>query len=142
MADASNKAPWHLWLVGGLATLWNGFGAFDFTATFSRFEAWTSNVPQPMLDYIYALPPWMWIAWALGVWGGFIGSVLLLMRNKLAAWAFALSLLGAAGSNVMNLIDPPPAELGGNAVLTIMIIAIAAALLGYAFWLSRRGILR
>lgn len=71
MADGQTKAPWHLWLVGVLATLWNGFGAFDFTATFSRFEAWTSNVPQPMLDYIYALPPWMWIGWALGVWGGF-----------------------------------------------------------------------
>lgn len=142
MADASSKAPWHLWLIGILATLWNGFGAFDFTATFARFEAWTSNVPPAMLDYIYALPPWMWIGWALGVWGGFIGSVLLLMRNKLAVWAYALSLLGAVGSNIMNVIDPPPAEVGANAVLAIVIIAIAAALLGYAYWLSRRGVLR
>ena len=23
------KTPWHLWLVAGLALLWNGFGAFD-----------------------------------------------------------------------------------------------------------------
>lgn len=64
------------------------------------------------------------------------------MRNKLAVWAYALSLLGAVGSNIMNVIDPPPTEVGANAVLAIIIIAIAAALLGYAYWLSRRGILR
>jgi len=141
MADAT-KTPWHLWLVGALALLWNGFGAFDFTATFMRFEPWTANVPEAMLDYIYALPAWMWVGWAAGVWGGFIGSALLLMRNKLAVWAYALSLLGAVGSNIMNVINPPPAEVGASAVLAIVIILIAAGLLAYAWWLSRRGVLR
>lgn len=138
----ATKAPWHLWLIGILALLWNGFGAFDFTATSTRFAPYVSQFPQPMLDYIYALPAWNWVGWAIGTWGGFIGSALLLLRNKLAVWAYALSLLGAAGSNAISLIDPPPAEVGANAALTIVIIVIAAALLGYALWLSRRGVLR
>jgi hypothetical protein len=25
--------PWHLWLVGVLALLWNSFGAFDYVMT-------------------------------------------------------------------------------------------------------------
>ncbi len=139
---STSKAPWHLWLVGILALLWNGFGAFDFAATASRFEPWVSQFPQPAIDYIYALPMWNWIGWALGTWGGFIGSILLLMRNRLAVWAYGLSLLGAVGSNAITLFDPPPADVGANATLTIIIIAIAAALLGYAYWLSRRGVLR
>ena len=141
-AVTSAKTPWHLWVVGILALLWNGFGAFDFAATASRFEPWVSNFTQPVMDYIYALPMWNWIGWALGTWGGFIGSVLLLMRNKAAVWAYALSLLGAAGSNAITLFDPPPPEVGANPTLTIVIIAIAAALLGYAYWLSKRGVLR
>jgi hypothetical protein len=141
MSDAV-KAPWHLWVVGVLATLWNGFGAFDFTATFARFGPWLSQLPQPMLEHIYALPPWMWVGWAIGTWGGLIGSVLLLMRNKLAVWGYALSLLGAAGSNLMTMLDPPPSDAGGNPVLAAIIIAIAALLLAYAYWLTRRDVLR
>jgi len=142
MTEAAAKTPWHVWIIGGLALLWNGFGAFDFTATAARFEPWTANFPQAMLDYIYSLPPWAWACWAVGTWGGVIGSALLLMRNKLAVWGYGLSLLGAACSNVMSLSDPPPAEVGANPVLAGVIVAIALALFGYAVWLSRRGVLR
>jgi hypothetical protein len=141
MAETT-KTPWHLWVVGILALLWNGFGTVDFTATCMRFEPWVSQFPEAMRDYIYALPMWNWIGWGLGTWGGFIGSILLLMRNKLTVWAYALSLLGAAGSNALTLTDPPPAEVGASAVLTLVIIGIAALLLAYAFWLSRKGVLR
>ncbi|HYD89393.1 MAG TPA: hypothetical protein VEA80_18080 [Vitreimonas sp.] len=141
-AATATKTPWHLWLVGVLALLWNGFGAFDFTATCMRFEPWISQFSPAMRDYIYALPAWNWVGWAIGTWGGFIGSALLLMRNKLAVWAYAASLLGAVGSNALTLFDPPPAEVGASSVLTIVIIVIAALLLAYAWWLSRRGVLR
>lgn len=141
MAEAT-KTPWHLWAVGVLALLWNGFGTVDFTATCMRFEPWVSQFPEAMADYIYALPMWNWIGWGVGTWGGFIGSILLLMRNKLAVWAYALSLLGAAGSNALALTNPPPPEVGASVVLTLVIIGIAALLLAYAFWLSRKGVLR
>jgi hypothetical protein len=95
-----------------------------------------------MIEYVYALPTWNWIGWAIGVWGGVIGSILLLMRNKRAVWAYALSLLGAVGSNALTLLDPPPAEIGANVALTITIIAIATALLAYTMWLKRKSVLR
>ncbi len=143
MTDASSaKTPWHLWVIGIIALLWNGFGTIDFTLTATRFEPWVSQYPPAMMGYISALPLWNWIGWAVGTWGGFIGSILLLMRNKLAVWAYALSLLGATGSNAITLFDPPPAEIGANAALTITIIAIAALLLAYALWLQRKGVLR
>jgi len=141
MTEAT-KTPWHLWVIGIVALLWNGFGAFDFTATSLRVEPYIAQFPPAMMDYIQALPLWMWVGWALGTVGGFIGSVLLLMRNKLAAWAYALSLIGAGASNGSTLINPPPPEIGANAGLTIFILVVAAGLLAYSFWLSRRGILR
>lgn len=142
MDASATRAPWHLWVVGVLALLWNGFGAFDFTASFLRIEDYLANYPQALVDWLYSLPAWMWAVWAIGTWGGFIGAVLLLLRNKHAVWAFALSLLGAAISQIAGFIDPPPADIGAPAILPWIIIAIAAALLGYALWLSRRGVLR
>lgn len=135
------STPWHVWAVGALATAWNGFGAFDFTASATRFAPYMSNFPQEMLDYLYAQPLWTWIAWACGVWGGLIGSVLLLMRNKFAVPAFGVSLLGAGVSMGASYFNAPP-ELGSNAIMTAIIIGIAVALFGYALWLSRRGLLR
>lgn len=142
MTDTGTKAPWHLWLVGGISILWNGFGAFDFAATSTRFEPWIANFPPAMIDYIYALPAWMWVCWAVGTIGALVGSVLLLMRRKFAIYAFGLSLLGAVASNINAVLNPPPAEVGSNPVLAIVIIVIAVFLLGYSMWLSRRGVLR
>ena len=141
MTDTT-KTPWHLWAVGGISALWNAFGVFDFTATALRFEAYLANYPQAMLDHIYAAPVWMWAAWVVGVFGALIGSILLLMRNKLAVPAFALSLIGAVVSMGAGVVYPPPPEVPSNIAMTVVIIAIAACLLIYAWWTSRKGIIR
>ncbi len=73
------RSPWHLWLVGTLSLLWNGFGTFDFFATVTHLAPYMSQFPQAMLNYLATLPPWMWIVWFIGVVGGFAGSVLLLL---------------------------------------------------------------
>ena len=31
MNSMTVKTPWHLWVVGVLALLWNGFGAYDLS---------------------------------------------------------------------------------------------------------------
>lgn len=135
------KTPWHLWLVGGLATLWNAVGAVDFTATVTRFEPYMSNVAQAMRDYLYALPIWMFLPWGVGVWGGFVGSILLLLRRKLAAPVLGVSLAGAAGVFAIGMVQPAP-EGASDPVFAGFIVAIAVLVFTYAIWVSRRGILR
>ena len=34
--EARARAPAHLWIVGVLATVWNGFGAYDYLMTRMR----------------------------------------------------------------------------------------------------------
>lgn len=141
MSEAT-KTPWHLWAVGILALLWNGFGAFDFTLSFLRVEAYLANFPQAMTDYLASMPGWTWAIWAIGTWGGVIGAVLLLLRNKIAAPVLAISLFGAVVSLAAYFVQPPPAETGANLVVAVVIVAIATALFAYAAWLSKRGVLR
>lgn len=146
MADGT-KTPWHLWLVGVLSLLWNGFGGYDFIMTNTQGEAYmrASGMTQPMIDYFLAMPTWMYVPWTLGVWGAIAGSVLLLLRMKWAVHAFGLSLIGAVVSLVFGLMNPMPGLPPEMAVMKFMpwiIAAIAAFLLWYAWTMGKRGVLR
>jgi len=142
------KTPWHLWLVGVLSLLWNGFGAFDFIQTTTRDEAYmrAAGFDDAMVAYYEAIPGWMYVPWTLGVWGAVIGSVMLLLRRRWAVPAFGLSLLGALVSLIYGkLIDPPPPappELAAMSWMPIVILLIAVLLFGYAFNMRKRGVLR
>lgn len=142
------RTPWHIWVVGVISLLWNGFGAFDFIQTTTRGEAYMreAGFDQVMIEYFMAMPNWMYGPWILGVWGAVIGSILLLLRNKLAVWAFAASALGALISLIYGkMIDPPPPPPAGMEMMGYMpfvIMAVAAFLLWYAWTMAKRGVLR
>lgn len=142
------RTPWHLWLVGVLSLLWNGFGAFDFIQTTTRGEAYmrAAGFDDAMVAYYEAMPGWMYVPWTLGVWGAVIGSVMLLLRRRWAVPAFGLSLLGVLVSLIYGkLINPPPPappELAAMSWMPIVILLIAVLLFGYAFNMRKRGVLR
>lgn len=140
-------APWHLWLVGALALLWNGFGAFDFTMTLTRGADYLRSVgmSDAIIQYFTTLPSWLYVPWGLGVWAGVLGSLYLLMRKRSAVGNYILSLMGAVGSNIVTqLLYPPPqgaVPQGAVDYMPFVIMAIAVLLLLYAFWMMRRTVL-
>ena len=146
------KAPVHLWIVGLLALLWNGFGCYDYLMTRTRnldyFRSMAPDVdPNAMLAWVDGFPIYAQFGWGLGVWMGLIGSVLLLMRHRWAVPAFALSLLGAVlGLGYQILAAPPPPDPsmseGAMALMPWIIIIVAAALYYYAHRQKQAGVLR
>ena len=147
MTSMTRATPWHLWLVGVVSLLWNGFGGYDFVQTTTRGEAYfrESGFNQAMIDYFNAMPAWMYVPWTLGVWGAVAGSLLLLLRNRFAVHAFALSLLGAVGNLiygqfVSNMPALPP-EMAMMAYMPYVITVVAAFLLWYAWTMRKKGVL-
>jgi uncharacterized MnhB-related membrane protein len=140
----------HLWIVGALALLWNGLGAYDYLMTRMRNTDYLAAMmptvdPHAMLAWIDAFPIWASFGWGLGVWGGLLGSVLLLLRNRWAVPVFAASLLGALlGLGYQILAAPPLAGAEGvmNDVMPYVIILVALALFLYARAMKARGVLR
>lgn len=147
MNNMTVRTPWHLWVIGVVSLLWNAFGAFDFVSTITRGETYLREMgfDQAMIDYFNAMPAWMYGPWTLGVWGAVIGSVLLLLRNRFAVLAFALSLVGALVSLIYGqVIDPPPLtpDMAMMQWMPFVIVLIAALLFGYAWFMRKRGVLR
>ena len=145
-----SRTPMHLWIVGGLALLWNAIGCYDYLMTRMRntdyFEKMMPEVdPQAMLAWVDGFPVWAQFGWGLGVWMGLLGSVLLLIRNRWAVWAFALSLIGAILGLGYQIAAAPPLPGAEGPMFTIMpyvIILIAVGLFLYARAQERKGILR
>lgn len=142
---ASNVAtPWHLWLVGALALLWNSMGAFDYLMTQTRNASYMSQFTPGQLAYFYAFPAWVVSTWALSVWGGVLASVLLLLRNRWAVTVFGVSLVTMVITTIYNFGLTDGAEVMGTfgVVFSAVIFALAVALFLYARHLASLGVLR
>jgi hypothetical protein len=141
----SARTPAHLWIVGILSLLWNGFGCVDYTMTNLKNPAWLAKMPADQLAYMDSLPAWLTGTWALGVWGGLIGSVLLLMRSRYSVWAYVVSAVGAVvglGYQMFMVGRPVSMTEGAMAMIPWVIIVIALFLLWYAWSMEKKGVLR
>ncbi len=142
---ATGRMPRHLWVVGILSLVWNAFGAFDYTMTQTRNEAYLAQFTAEQIAYFTSFPAWMTLFWALGVWGALLGSLLLFARSRYAVAAFGMSLIGLAVSSIyQHLVADMPEDLmgAGAKAVTIAIWIVAIFLIAYASHMRRRGVLR
>ena len=130
--------PRHVLLVGVASLLWNAIGAMDYTMTKLGNQAWLKGAPPEMLKAIAAYPAWATAAWALGVWGSLLGSVLLIARSRHALTAFVASLVGLA----VNTWAQQLAHIPTAGALAAMIWGVLLATLVYTWMQVRAGNLR
>ena len=95
------------------------------------------------LDYFYGFPTWVVAAWAIAVWGGVLGAILLVLRKRLAAPVFLVSFLAMVVTSVYNfLLSDGAAIMGGGAMaFSAVIFVFALALWLYARAMAARGVL-
>jgi hypothetical protein len=138
------RTPRHLWVVGIIALLWNCIGAFDYLMTQTKNAAYLSAFPPEQLAFFHGLPVWVVAAWAFAVWGGVLGSVLLLLRRRLAVPVFLVSLVGMVVTTFHNWVLSNAFELFSDTVsrvFTVVIIVITVGLYFYARAMDKRGVL-
>jgi hypothetical protein len=143
--NAETRAPVHLWIVGVLALLWNGFGCYDYLMTNLKNQTYLSQFTTDQLAYFESLPAWLTGFWAVGVWGGLAGSILLLMRSRYAVWALGLSFVGAVvGLGYQMFMTSMPASMkeGVMGIMPWVIILLAAFLFWYSWNAEKKGVLR
>lgn len=139
--------PKHLWAIGILSLLWNAFGAYDYTMShvggLAYFE--TMGLDAAAFAWFEAMPAWATAAWAIGVWGSVLGSILLLGRSRHAVTAFLLSIVGAVVSFGYQFASPArPASLdeGAAAIMPVVIVVLIVAQWYYARRQAAAGVLR
>ena len=139
------RAPWHLWVIGVVTLLWNAMGAFDYLMTQTQNEQYMSSFTAEQLEFFYGFPLWVNAAWAIAVWGGVLGSLLLLLRKGLAALVFLVSWLAMVVTSFHNFVLSNGFEIMGDPfslIFTVVIFLVALALYLYARAMRKTGVIR
>jgi len=138
------ETPWHLWVVGVVALLWNAMGALDYFMTQTRNEDYMAQFTPEQLEFFYGLPAWVDAFWAIAVWGGVVGAILLLVRRSQAVSVFLASLISLTITTFQNYVLSNGLEVMGDPFIiafTAVIFVAAVALYFYARAMRRRKIL-
>ena len=147
-APASSSGPLrtaHLPVIALSGVAWNAFGVVQFVQSLR-------NTPESLARMgmtaeqaaVYSsYPSWMTAVFAVGVFGGLLGSLALLARRRAAVMLFVASLVGYVALYIGDITEGVFAALGAPqiAILTT-VVAIAATLLAWSRRLARRDALR
>lgn len=126
-----NKPHYTFWIVAVVGLLWNLAGCMNYVMQTNPESV--AQMPEVYQLIINNRPGWATGSFAVAVFGGAVGCILMLMRRKVAVYLFVLSLLGIIGTSVFTVMV---AGLSGMVVLTLL---IGAALLWYSTIARRSG---
>ena len=145
MTELAEKktTPRAFWIVSIVALLWNlaGVAAYLMQVTMSpEALAALSEAEQAL----YAdIPAWATGAYAIAVFAGTLGSILLLMRKALALPVFVVSLVGilVQMGQALFMTDVLAVRGATAAIGPVAIIVIAVFLVWYSDNAKKKGLL-
>ncbi len=131
---------WSFWAIGVVALIWNVIGAINF---FWQMNADAlAAMPESHRAIVEGRPVWATGGFAIAVFGGALGCLLLLLRKSAAYYLFIASLLGVIVTMTYTLgmagstIDFSPFEIS---MIILMPLVVAAFLIWYSKWAESKG---
>lgn len=125
------------WVIAALILLWNAFGCYLYLTEVTMTDVQYAKVHgDAMAEVRHLYPAWAMAAFALVVWGGLLGAILLLLRRGLCVTFFGLSLVAAIICFIPSFISAPMREAAGT---TFWVMPVTVVLLGCAqLWFARQ----
>lgn len=112
------------------ALVWNLLGVIAFVMQVLMTPEMINKLPVEQQAAYSATPLWSTVAFAIAVFGGTLGAILLLLKRSLARSVFVLSLAAIAVQQFYNFIVINSIELlGASAVLMPIFVIVIAILL-------------
>lgn len=131
MNEPTNARPhWSFWVISIIALIWNGLGVANYFAQMNPEVLEMYRESERMI--VSGRPAWATAGFALAVFGGAIGSILLLLRSSASFYLFVISFVGVIVAMLHSLgLD---IEFGGAEIAGIVVMPIAVA--GFLIWYS------
>ena len=130
---------WSFWLIAGITLVWNIMGAINYGAQMN--SDMLAAYPEAERVIIEGRPAWATGGFAVAVFSGVIGGVLLLWRKSMASYFFLVSLLAVIVTHIHTLgIMRTSIEFGAKELSAILMsLLVAAFLLWYSTWARSKG---
>ena len=135
------KPPGWFWAVAVLALLWNLFGVAMFYMQLNMTPEQLAQLPEAQRELSQAFPGWVWAVDGVAVVAGTLGSLMLLLRKRIALPLFWVSLVAIVVLFGYCLFPGRMLEVLGPAQslpMPILVTVVGVLLV----WFSRRAIAR
>lgn len=136
----TSTVHWSFWVIGVVMLIWNVMGCINF---FVQMD------PDMLASYreseraiVEGRPLWATAGFAIAVFGGALGCLLLLFKKPVAFYLFIASLIGVVvtmGHTLSTGIDFGVGEILG---IILMPLVVAAFLVWYAKYAERKNWMR
>lgn len=128
---------WSFWVIASVALVWNVMGAINFIVQMNpdMVAAYRESEQAIIVDR----PMWATIAFAIAVFGGAIGCLLLLLRKSAAIYLFIASLVGVVVAIVHSLTVDNVLSVAEIVGTVVMPVAVATLLIWYSKLAERKG---
>ena len=140
----SNKPGAAFWIISIIALLWNIMGVSRYLMQAYKTESFRAEFTETQLALIDSTPAWLTGVFAIAVFAGLLGCLLLLLRKKLATPLFAISLLAVLVQMGYSWFGTNTIELFGTVngiVMPLIVIVIALFLYMYSKKAAKKGLI-
>ncbi|MEL0641321.1 hypothetical protein V6260_11960 [Pseudoalteromonas aliena] len=131
------STPTWLKSLAWAALIWNLLGVIAFVMQMMMTPEMISKLPIDQQAAYSDIPLWSTIAFAIAVFGGLLGCILLLMKKALAIPIFAVSLGAILLQQYYNFVVINSIELLGLSAVFMPIFVITIAIL--LLYISTKG---
>jgi CHASE2 domain-containing sensor protein len=125
------------WVISSIAIVWNLMGVFNYLDQAFMTDKILETLPKEQQILYQDVPAWVTAAFAIAVFSGTLGSLLLLLKKKIATTFFIISFLGIVGQMSYGLLIDQNSDSYGPMGIAMPIIIIAFG--GYLIWYSRKA---
>jgi len=140
----TNKPSIVFWIIGIISLIWNAMGVYNYLIQAYQTEAYTSSVNETQLAFMENMPSWNTALFAIAVFSGLIGTILLLMRKKIAVPLFFLSFITATVMQLYWLFGTDAIEVFSESMpylMPILVIVFCAFILWYSKGQKAKGVI-
>ncbi len=124
---------WSFWLIGVVALIWNVMGVINYIVQMN-IDA-LAAYPEAERAIIEGRPAWATGAFAIAVFGGVLGCLLLLLRHSAATYLFIVSILGVIVTHIHTLdVVSSTIDFGVVEILAILMSLLVA---GFLIWYAK-----
>lgn len=141
----ANKPNTGFWIIGVVALIWNVLGVMGYLGTVYMTEDIRAQYTAEQLALMDNAPAWLTGVYALAVFSGLLGCILLLIRKKWAIPVFGITLLMVLIQMLYSWLATDSIAAFGTfqgIVMPLLIIAIAIFLYFYSKGAAGKGWLK
>lgn len=141
MTMETNKPATWFWVVSIIALIWNGMGVMAYLAQVTMSAETLQALPEDQRQLVMATPAWATGAFAIAVWGGLLGSILLLIRKKLATLVLIVSFVGIVVQMIHSFFIANSFEVygPGGLIMPVMVLGFGAYLIYFSKQSTEKG---